>query len=58
LKGGNGGGVAAKSGGVSRASMSQRGWEVEEGGGVVCASPDGRKLARSRKGVTMVLYAF
>jgi hypothetical protein len=42
LKGGNGGGVASKSGGVGGASVSQRGREVEEGGVTVCSSLDGK----------------
>jgi hypothetical protein len=39
LKGGNGGGVAAESGGVGGASMSRRGWEVEGVKGKVLSAP-------------------
>jgi hypothetical protein len=58
LKGGNGSGIAAKSSRVGEAPVSHCGREVEEGGGMVCASPNKRKLMRRRKGATMALGAF
>jgi hypothetical protein len=58
LKGSNGGGITAKSGRVGGAPVSHHGWDIEKGGGVVCARPDGRKLTWRRKGATTALDAF
>jgi hypothetical protein len=48
----------AKSDGVGGAPVIQHGREVEEGGIVVFASLDGKKLAQGRKEVTTALGAF